>query len=89
MSRKQPRWKRIDTISPVDKDKLQRITDRTPGMTMYGNRARTSVMLPLELAEIVSVKAKTQNKTVNEVMVEMLEAHLTIQKLANITIKEK
>lgn len=72
MSRKQPRWKRIDTISPRDKDKLERITDKTPGMTLYGNRARTSVMLPLELAEIVSVRSKLENKTVNEVIVEML-----------------
>ena len=72
MSRKQPRWKRIDTISPKDKDKLERITDKTPGMTLYGNRARTSVMLPLELAEIVSIRSKLENKTVNEVIVEML-----------------
>ena len=72
MSRKQPRWKRIDTISPRDKNKLERITDKTPGMTLYGNRARTSVMLPLELAEIVSVRSKLENKTVNEVIVEML-----------------
>ena len=72
MSRKQPRWKRIDTISPRDKNKLERITDKTPGITLYGNRARTSVMLPLELAEIVSVRSKLENKTVNEVIVEML-----------------
>ena len=72
MSRKQPRWKRIDTISPRDKNKLERNTDKTPGMTLYGNRARTSVMLPLELAEIVSVRSKLENKTVNEVIVEML-----------------
>ena len=72
MSRNQPRWKRIDTISPRDKNKLERITDKTPGMTLYGNRARTSVMLPLELAEIVSVRSKLENKTVNEVIVEML-----------------
>ena len=76
MSRKQPRWKRIDTISPRDKDKLERITDKTPGMTLYGNRARTSVMLPLELAEIVSVRSKLENKTVNEVIVEMLTRQL-------------
>ncbi len=67
------RWKRTSHVTPVESNKLDSVCKSTPGMTRYGNRARTSVMLPLEIAEKVSTKARLSNKTVNQVILDMLE----------------
>lgn len=69
---KSPRWTRISQLTPVQEDELQSITANTSGMSLYGNRARTSVMLPLELARIIAKEATERNCTVNQIMVEML-----------------
>ena len=69
---KSPRWTRISQLTPVQEFELQSITTKTSGMSLYGNRARTSVMLPLELARIIAKEATERNCTVNQIMVEML-----------------
>ena len=71
-STKKTRWTRISQLTPIEEVELQEITRNTAGMTLYGNRARTSVMLPLELARIIAKEAKERNLTVNQVIVEML-----------------
>ena len=71
-STKNTRWTRISQLTPLEEVELQQITQNTAGMTLYGNRARTSVMLPLELARIIAKEAKQRNSTVNQVIVEML-----------------
>ncbi len=72
---KSPRWSRISQLTPVQETELKNITEQTAGMSLYGNRARTSVMLPLELAKIIAEEAKRRNCTVNQVMVDMLYKH--------------
>lgn len=72
---KSPRWSRISQLTPVQETELKTLTEQTAGMSLYGNRARTSVMLPLELAKIISEEAKSRNCTVNQVMVDMLYNH--------------
>ena len=67
------RWTRIDEISHLEDDALNRVITNTRGMTRYGNRARCSVMLPVELAKTVSSLSKKQNKTVNEIIVELIK----------------
>ena len=69
---KKTRWTRISQLTPIEELELQQVTQNTAGMTLYGNRARTSVMLPLELARIIAKEAKERNSTVNQVIVEML-----------------
>ena len=71
-STKKTRWTRISQLTPIEEVELQQVTQNTAGMTLYGNRARTSVMLPLELARIIAKEAKERNSTVNQVIVEML-----------------
>ena len=69
---KKTRWTRISQLTPVEELELHEITQKTAGMSLYGNRARTSVMLPLELARIIAKEAKDRNSTVNQIIVEML-----------------
>lgn len=70
------RWKRISQLSDSEEAELYQITEQTSGMTMYGNRARTSIMLPLELAREISRQAKVCECTVNQVVVDLLEQML-------------
>ena len=72
ISTKKSRWTRISQLTPVEEVELLKVTQNTAGMSLYGNRARTSVMLPLELARIIAKEAKERNSTVNQVIVEML-----------------
>lgn len=75
-----PRWKRKSEISAADFSKLSHLCDTTPGMTVYGNRARTSVMLPLEVATKISALSKMSNQTVNTIIVEILEKYVQEKK---------
>jgi len=67
------RWTRIDEISPLDEHTLNTVVSKTKGMSRYGNRARCSVMLPVEIAKTVSSLSKRENKTVNEIIVELIK----------------
>jgi hypothetical protein len=71
-----PRWKRIDKITPKQKAALEKLTKQTPGMSMYGNRARTSVMLPVEVAMIISERVADEKITVSELIVNLIEKGL-------------
>jgi len=71
---KSPRWTRISQLTPLEERELHSITSNTAGMSLYGNRARTSVMLPLDLARLIAKEASQRNCTVNQVIVDMLDA---------------
>lgn len=71
-----PRWTRIDKISPRDKAALEKLTKQTPGMSMYGNRARTSVMLPIDIAKVIAERVADERITVSEVIVSLIEKGL-------------
>lgn len=68
-----PKWKRIDVLSIEEEKRLRDLILTTSGMSFYGNRARTSVMLPLELAEKIAKIAKEKEISVGQAMVELLQ----------------
>ena len=68
-----PKWTRIDNLSPTDIEKLDVITSNTKGFTRYGHRARAAVMLPLSLAELVSEHAQEKEISVGQAIIELLE----------------
>ena len=70
-----PRWQRIDQLSIKEREKLLSITKQTPGMTLYGHRARTAVMLPLHLAELISVYANDKDISIGQAIIDLLEHH--------------
>jgi hypothetical protein len=61
-----PRWNRLSHISSEEKQCLERITDNTKGMTIYGNKSRLAVMLETDLAYMVSMVSQFQNLSVGE-----------------------
>lgn len=68
-----PKWKRIDVLSLEDERRLRSLIVQTSGMSFYGNRARTSVMLPLEIAEKIAQIAKDREISIGQAMVEILQ----------------
>ena len=67
------RWKRIMDLPMNEEQELQQLADKTPGMTYYGNRARTAVMLPLSLAKRIAAIAMEKEITIGQVIVDLLE----------------
>ena len=64
--------KRYSRISKISENELQKLCDlvvKTPGMTQYGHRARTAVMLPLHIAEQRSI-------SVGQAILEILQGSL-------------
>ena len=68
-----PRWKRIESLSEEEHSALLHLTDQTKGMTVYGKRARTSVMLPLSLAAHIAELARDRDVSIGQVIVDLLE----------------
>ncbi len=68
-----PKWKRIDVLSLEDEQRLRELVRDTSGMSFYGNRARTSVMLPLDIAEKIAKMAKEREISVGQAVVELLQ----------------
>lgn len=73
------RWQRIDQLTALEEAELRRLTESTPGMSNYGNRARVSVMLPLPIAKQIAFLSKQQNLSVGQVLVDMLQKYSGIQ----------
>ena len=71
MSKK--RWKRIESLSKEEQSNLILLTEKTKGMTIYGHRARTSVMLPLSLAAHIAELAEEKELSIGQVIVNLLE----------------
>ena len=69
------RWKRIMDLPQNEEQELQQLADKTPGMTYYGNRARTAVMLPLQLAKRIAAIAQEKDLTIGQVIVDLLEEY--------------
>ena len=68
-----PRWKRIESLSEEEQTELLLLTDSTKGMTVYGHRARASVMLPLSLATHIAELARARELSIGQVIVDLLE----------------
>ena len=72
-----PRWKRIDELPIEEESELRKLADVTPGMTYYGKRARTAVMLPLPIAKKIAEIAHSKEQTVGQVIVDLLKSGVT------------
>lgn len=70
---KKHKWHRIDEITEKERQELEIICQTTKGLTLYGNRARTAVMLPLSIARKISEQAEEKNLSVSEVIIRILE----------------
>ena len=71
--------KRYSRISKISENELQKLCDlvvKTPGMTQYGHRARTAVMLPLHIAEQVARIAEQRSISVGQAILEILQGSL-------------
>ncbi len=60
------RWNRLSRISSEERKCLEKITDNTKGMALYGNKARLAVMVESDLAYMISLVAQHQNLSVGE-----------------------
>lgn len=81
-----PRWNRTDSITPEDDAELDKIVQKTRGMTRYGNRARTAIMMPVDVAKQVSFMAAQNGRTVSDVVITMIE---TVKVLRSGSPKQK
>ena len=63
MKTKSPKWHRIEELTTEEQKRLDQVCSNTPGMTVYGHRARMAVMLPVELAEKVSKLSEMNGKS--------------------------
>lgn len=77
------RHKRVDNISATEEKELERIIQNTPGMTRYGNRARTSIMMPLDTARKISFLAKHGDKTVSQTVISIIESFSVLERTSS------
>ena len=75
------RYNRISKISDKDQQKLCDLVHKTPEMTQYGHRARTAVMLPLDIAEQVAQLADQKSISVGQAILDILQICLENQKI--------
>ena len=68
-----PKWHRIDNLTQSEQEKLEELTTQTRGFTRYGHRARAAVMLPLSLAEFVSIHAQEHDISIGQAIIDLLE----------------
>ena len=67
------RWSRLQKIEEKDKKKLEKIVGNTPGMTLYGHRARTAIMLPVDVAQYISKLSKRNKSSVSQTIVDLIK----------------
>ncbi len=60
------RWSRLSKISEEEKSCLELVTDNTPGLSIYGNKARAAVMFETDIAYMLSLVATDQCLSVGE-----------------------
>ena len=70
------RWNRIDELSPQQEVELTSLVNSTPGMTRYGHRARTAVMLPLDIAREVAEYADFAKISISQAIIELLKRQI-------------
>ena len=54
-------------------DSVRKIIDETPGYSVYGQKVRMPLRMPPKLAVDISAKAKANEQTVNEFIVDQLK----------------
>ena len=86
--KKKARWSRSRQLTEDESKALDEIVNKTPGMTRYGNRARTAIMLPLDVAKQVSFLSDFNNKSVSEVITDILR-RVEVSKPSGLTQEDK
>ena len=76
------RWTRIEELTTIEAKALSDVCEKTPGLTLYGHRARAAVMLPVEVAKIVSDLSLSEGKSVSEIVNELLKERLNVNIMA-------
>ena len=74
------RYQRIAQLSMEEQERLTALVEQTPGMTLYGHRARTAVMLPLPLAQEVARLAEARSISIGQTIVNMLSEQVPTDK---------
>lgn len=70
---KSPKWKRLNEITEKEDILLQKTVDNTKGMVRYGNRARTAVMLPCDVAIYISSLSEIEQNSVGQTIVNIIK----------------
>lgn len=70
------RWNRIDDLSPEQENELCSLIESTPGMTRYGHRARTAVMLPLDVAREVADYAEYAQVSISQAIIDIIKRQI-------------
>ncbi len=73
---KEKRYNRWNFLSLEEKRQLSETINNTRGMTKYGNRARTAVNMPIDVAIAISRLSHLTGKSVSQIVVDLLNAHL-------------
>ena len=68
---------RINTIPPEEEGYLSDLCLTTKGVTRYGNRGRTTVMLETDMLSIVADLAKTQGKSIGEIVGQIVRSYFS------------
>jgi len=76
MNKRKSRWQRVDGLTPLEERELTIITNSTKGMTRYGNRARVSVMLPVDVAKKISMLSKKKDLTINQIINDLIKSQI-------------
>ena len=74
--------KRYDRVGKLSEDKyreLAMVVDNTKGMTLYGHRARVAAMLQLEQAKVISMLSKDKNKTVGQIIIDIIDEWIALK----------
>jgi hypothetical protein len=68
---------RINTISPEEEAYLSDLCEDTKGVTRYGNRGRTTVMLETDMLSIVADLSRSQGKSVGEIIGQIVRSYFS------------
>ena len=71
------RYSRISQLSKHEELQLSELVNDTPGMTIYGHRARAAVMLPLPLARAVAHRAKEESISIGQAIVNLISEQIS------------
>lgn len=68
---------RINVIPPEEEAYLSQLCEDTKGVTRYGNRGRTTVMLETDMLSIVADLAKGQGKSIGEIIGQIIRSYFS------------
>jgi len=70
---KDRRFKRLSEITEKEEVLLEKTIKKTKGMVRYGNRARTAVMLPCDVAVYISTLSKINDSSISQTILDIIK----------------